>query len=98
MATFGQVVAEWLERAMRQTGQTNKVQLARDADVARKSLCDALEGEGWPSRETVAKLADALGVEPPAFLLARPDIPETPKSWIGEARAALDRAERLLPP
>lgn len=81
---------------MREAGQTNKRVLAKRANVAHTSLYDALSGEGWPSRETVEKLATQLGVKGPEMILARPGIRETPLSWIGEARLALDRAERLL--
>lgn len=98
MASFGEVVSEWLERAMRETGQTNKSDLAIRANIARSQVYEALGGAGWPSRETVDKLAAALGIDPPAFILARPEVRETPLSWIGEAELALSRARRLLDP
>lgn len=81
---------------MRDTGQTNRSDLARRAKIGRTVLHDVLRGQGWPSRETVEALAHELKVKGPEFILARPDVRDTPLSWIGEAELALSRARRLI--
>ena len=42
---------------------SSKSDVAAEAEIARSTLYDLLNGEAWPDVVTVVKLQDALGVE-----------------------------------
>jgi transcriptional regulator with XRE-family HTH domain len=96
LGTYGQVAAEWLRQAIATHWRGNKDELAGQSGLSRSAVYGVLSGQGYPEQSTLDALAGALGVPKPQF---RVD-PVTPDAvgWIGEARAALDRAERLLTP
>jgi DNA-binding phage protein len=92
LATYGQVVATWLRKAMEAAGRKSKVALAKDSGVERSTIYEILSGDANPSPATIAQLAKAMRVPGPDFRLAAAGDPTDAVGWIREAQAALDQA------
>lgn len=94
-------VAQWLRAAMRQGGIRSQVALATASGVSRETVNNILGSKVDPDPKTLTKLARACRVPVPTVewrfsALGAPQNEETVLGWIVEARAALERAERLL--
>jgi transcriptional regulator with XRE-family HTH domain len=101
MADFGQLLSEWLEERLRETGMT-ATGLQKETGVARSTI-DAILGEQRQADvATYQKLARALGVKSPPPLrqvVGGPMLPsdaQTPRQALSMARKAINAAERFL--